>query len=82
MNREQAIEQLRKSSRGVRSLRAILDWLDADGIGLDEFNQNAVITLIGYAWRQPGSTRDLMRDALYRLRVDKFIEKGKRDGMV
>ena len=64
MTREQAIAQLGKSTRGRNTLRQLLAWLDSDGIGLDENNQTAVLHLLTEAWFRPGSTRDLMRDAI------------------
>ena len=64
METQDAIHQLARSERGRHALRVLLDWLDDGGIALDQRNQQAVMTLLYDAWRRPGSTRDLMRDAL------------------
>lgn len=64
MNREQAIAQLAKSQRGRNALRRLLEWLDDDGLGLDQHNQEAVYQVLAAAWCAPGSTRDLMREAI------------------
>lgn len=59
--------QLDESGRGRRVLRALLDLLDGDGLGLDSENQQAVLTLLRGAWTQfPGTARDIMRDVLQR----------------
>ena len=64
MTREEAISQLSRSQRGIRAMHALLAWLDDDGIGLDQTNQCCVLQLLRFAWQKPGSTRDLMRDAI------------------
>jgi len=66
----QAIERLSGSERGRNALRRISEWLDDDGIGLDERNQNAALTLLTVAWKRPGSTRDMLRDAVERQTVN------------
>lgn len=64
ITREEAIDHLASSERGREALRRLLAWLDDGGIGLDAVNQTAVLMVLVSAWRKPGSTRDLMRDAL------------------
>ena len=61
----EAAAQLAKSSKGRNALSAVLGWLDADGLSLDELNQEAVFTLLSGAWGPfAGSARDAMRDVL------------------
>jgi ribosomal protein L37AE/L43A len=60
-----AAAQLRKSSKGTHALRALLRWLDADGLSLDQMNRLAVFTLLEGAWGPfAGSARDAMREVL------------------
>lgn len=62
---EAAAEQLAKSHVGRNALRAVLAWLDADGLSLDQMNQEAVFALLGGCWGPfAGSGRDAMRNAL------------------
>lgn len=58
------IRQLRQTQRGRSAMRHILAWLDDDGLGLDDKNQAAIISLIALAFRYPGSTRDAMREVV------------------
>ena len=58
------IKQLNDSARGRNAMNGLLAWLDNYGLGLDEFNQRAVIQLLLLAWKHPGSTRDAMREAI------------------
>jgi hypothetical protein len=64
MTREEAIDQLSRSGRGLHAMQVLLNWLDDDGVGLDELNQVAVVALLRAVWQRPGSTRDLIRDAI------------------
>ena len=60
-----AATQLANSRVGRNALRAILDWLDADGLTLDGDNQAAILTLLEGAWGPyAGTARDAMREAL------------------
>lgn len=62
---EAAVAQLNKTDRGRSAMRHMLGWLDDDGLGLDEKNKSAALTLLLGAWGTfPGSARDAMRDAL------------------
>jgi hypothetical protein len=61
----EAARQLAKSEKGRQALRAVLDWLDADGCSLDAVNQEAVFVLLAGAWGGfAGTARDAMREAL------------------
>ena len=59
-----AIEQLSRSAKGRNAMRNVLAWLDHDGLSLDGDNKRAILSLIQLAWRLPGSTRDLIREAI------------------
>lgn len=63
---EAAARQLARSGRGRMAMRGLLKWMEASGgIGLDESNQEAVLTLLAAVWGPfSGSARDVMRDAL------------------
>lgn len=64
MTSDEAVKQLSRSRRGRNALRMLLALLDDGGISLDALNQFALLTLLQDAWAKPGSTRDLMREAL------------------
>jgi hypothetical protein len=64
---DRTIEQLSRSERGRSAIRHVLTWLDDDGLGLDEPNQDAILILIGVAWRWPTSARDAMRETIANL---------------
>lgn len=62
---ENAVRQLSRSVAGRNTLKALLAWLDDDGLSLDANNQFAVRVLLDAAWgRFAGTTRDLMREAV------------------
>lgn len=66
----EAAQQLAKSDKGRNALTALLDWLNADGLGLDAFNKRAVFTLLNGAFGPfPGGAREAMEDALDAHRV-------------
>lgn len=61
----EAATHLSKTTRGRNALRALLAWLDDDGLGLDFTNKEAVLTLLAGAFGSyPGTARDAMREAL------------------
>lgn len=46
-------------------MEALLDWIDQHGIGLDDRNQKAVLTLLAGTWGPlTGTTRELIADEL------------------
>ena len=45
-----AMDQLRRSERGRRSLSSFMQWLDDNAIGLDAMNQQAMRTLLDAAF--------------------------------
>ena len=60
-----AVDRLAHSDRGRKTLRALLVWLDSSGLGLDDQNQQAVLTIITAAWGPlPMTVRDELRHAL------------------
>lgn len=60
-----AVNQLKQSGRGQRTLKSILEWLEDSGLGLDGANQNAVAILLRSAWgKHPMTTRDAIKEAL------------------
>ena len=59
---QRAVDQLRLSDRGRRTLQMLVAWLDDVGLGLDALNQQAVYALMAGAWGSfPSLARDLMR---------------------
>lgn len=71
-----AVELLAGSERGRSALKHLLAWLDDDGLGLDQRNQDAATCLLTLAWQGcAGSVRDAMR-----LVVDEHCEHQVRDG--
>ena len=53
------------SRKGRHALQALLRWLEGDGLGLDQDNQAAVMTLLEAAWGPfAGSACEAMHDAL------------------
>jgi len=62
-----AIDQLGTSCRGRSALAQLLRWLEDDGLGLDQFNQDAVFVLLKAIWgRWPATARDMIQDVLSR----------------
>lgn len=62
---EDAIDQLRRSGRGMVAMRGLVEWLDRVGVGLDIHNQAAVLTLLQATWGPfTGSARDAMHEAV------------------
>ena len=63
---EQAVDRLSKTEHGKNAIRHILKFMD-DGVtcpGVD--NQEAVFTILRYAWGGfKGSARELMRKAIH-----------------
>lgn len=57
---------LASSPHGRDALAALLEWINAHGLGLDAENQDAVIDLLmtGVWGPLPGSTRDIIEEAL------------------
>lgn len=64
----EAAEQLARSERGRDALRRLRDWMEeGEVLGLDQNNQDAVLTLLCGAWDGlPGSAREAIHDALRR----------------
>lgn len=65
---ERATEQLAESGRGRRCMAGLLAWLnsrDAEAIGLDRDNKDAICLLLAAAFGPyPGTARDHMTDEL------------------
>lgn len=58
---EAATAQLAASQRGRRAMHALLDWIDQHGTGLDDRNQQAVLTLLAGTWGPlTGTARELI----------------------
>lgn len=61
-----AIDQLMRSERGELAVVGLAHWIEDHGIGLDEQNQNAVITLLQAVWGpQRGTARGMVLDAVH-----------------
>lgn len=62
----EAAQQLARSHRGRDALRRLREWMEeGEVLGLDQDNQDAVLTLLCGAWDGlPGSAREVIRDAL------------------
>lgn len=60
-----AARQLAESTRGRDALRRVVDWLEESGLGLDQNNQQATLTLLEHAWAgYAGTVRDVMHEVL------------------
>ena len=69
-----AVATLARTDRGRNAMRRLLYWLDDDGMGLDRYGQEAVVTVLWSAWGPfAGTARDLMREAK---RKPKWIWEG------
>ena len=56
-----AVEYLARTERGRHAMQRLLAWFDDDGLGLDAYNQRAVLTVLEAAWGSwSGTARDLM----------------------
>jgi hypothetical protein len=61
----EAVDDLSKTERGRSAMCHLLAWLDDDGLGLDERNQEAYLIVLHLAWNgYAGTTRDLLREAV------------------
>lgn len=62
---QSAAARLLQSGRGRKALELLQEFLLNAGIGLDERNQDAVLTLLDGAWGgYVGTTRDAIAEAL------------------
>jgi hypothetical protein len=56
---DQAVKQLKRSERGQRALRALVELMPKIS-GLDSGNQNAVLLLVYSSFENPSTTREAL----------------------